>query len=252
MDIGSIESGKVTIKVLTTNNVSVTLRTDEKFNGKVIQPGVSSNKVSGEHGISIIIKIIDGDETRLFLMDTGGLVHTIFENSKQFSINLNEVDKLILSHGHYDHFGGMSTVIPLLKKNSEIYLNPDCYLQTYGAITKTGEEIPPEDIPEVIRKQKEKLAINRKMPALNRNLISNMANQTGVNVIETKEPVKLHEGIVTSGEIELFDEDELTKGIYIMKSRKEFEKNYFRDETTIYINIEDKGLVVITGCGDCG
>jgi 7,8-dihydropterin-6-yl-methyl-4-(beta-D-ribofuranosyl)aminobenzene 5'-phosphate synthase len=37
-----------------------------------------------------------------------------------------------------------------------------------------------------------------------------------------------------------------------VKSRKEFEKNTFRDEISIYINVKDKGLVVITGCGHCG
>lgn len=37
-----------------------------------------------------------------------------------------------------------------------------------------------------------------------------------------------------------------------MKSRKEFEKHYFRDETSIYFNIKDRGLVVLTGCGHNG
>ena len=48
------------------------------------------------------------------------------------------------------------------------------------------------------------------------------------------------------------DENELTKGIYMMKGRKEFVKNTFRDEISIYINVKDKGLVVITGCGHTG
>jgi len=40
--------------------------------------------------------------------------------------------------------------------------------------------------------------------------------------------------------------------MYIMKNRKEFENHNFRDETSIYFNIKDKGLVVLTGCGHCG
>ena len=249
-----IESGKITLKVLTTNEVSLTILTEDKFKGKVIQPGKSANRVTGEHGFSMSIEIKDGDEKHLFLIDTGGLLQTIIENSKQFNINLNEVEKLILTHGHFDHFGGLTKVIPELKEGCEIYLNPKCYAQLFAAVTKSGEELPPEDLTIAVKKlEKEgKVKLAGKMPQLNKNVIHNLADQNNVKIIETDEPVKLYKGITTGGEIELYDEDEVTKGIYIMKSRKEFEKHYFKDETSIYINVKDKGLVVITGCGHSG
>ena len=34
--------------------------------------------------------------------------------------------------------------------------------------------------------------------------------------------------------------------------KKDFEKHTFRDETSIYIKIKDKGLVILTGCGHSG
>ncbi|MFX1277424.1 MAG: hypothetical protein ACFFAT_20590, partial [Promethearchaeota archaeon] len=89
-------------------------------------------------------------------------------------------------------------------------------------------------------------------PSLNKKMIDNLAEQNNLKIIETKDPIKLSSGIVTSGEIEIFDENELTKGIYLMKSRKEFAKNTFRDEISLYINVKDDGLVVITGCGHAG
>ncbi len=249
-----IESGKVTLKVLTTNEVSITMLTEDKFNGKVIQPEKSANRVAGEHGFAMSIKIEDDDSTHFFLLDTGGLSQTIIENSKQFNINMNDVEKLILSHGHFDHFGGLTRIIPELKEGCEFYLNPNCYLQTFAAVTKTGEEILPEELANSLKKlEKEgKLKLVGKMPLLNKNVITNLTNQYNVKLIEITEPVKLYKGITTSGEIELFDKSELTKGIYIMKSRKEFKKHYFRDETSIYINIKGKGLVIITGCGHTG
>ncbi len=249
-----IESGKVIVKVLATNTTSITLLTEEKFNGKVIQPGVTANRAVGEHGLVMSISVQDNGEKHLFLLDSGGLSQTIVENSKQLGMNLNDVEKFVLSHGHIDHFGGLAGVLPLFNKGTEFILNPNCFNQNYIAIMKSGEVIPAEDLGVSLRtlEKEGKLGLNIKLPILSKNMINNLVDQHGIKLVETNEPVKLYKGIATSGEIELFDKEEVTKGIYIMKSRKEFETNYFRDETSIYINVKDKGLVVITGCGHCG
>lgn len=252
MDIGNIESGKLVIKVLTTNEVSLTILPKMNLADKVKYPGAAANRATGEHGLAMIIRIYEEEKSYNILIDTGGLVGTVIENSKQFNIDLSSVDKIILTHGHFDHFGSLANVIPLLKEGTEFYINPLCYQQFYGAITKSGEVIPAEQLPMVLKTRKEDFAMNRKMPALNKTVITNLSNQNGVKIIETSEPVKLYEGIMTSGEIELADPGEITKGLYIMKNRKEFTEHTFRDETSVYINIKNKGLVIITGCGHCG
>ena len=76
-----IESGNLTIKVLTTNSTSITLQSNPNFEGKVIQPGLAANKVSAEHGLAMSITIKDGDEKHLYLLDVGGLLETIINNS---------------------------------------------------------------------------------------------------------------------------------------------------------------------------
>ncbi|MFX0026289.1 MAG: MBL fold metallo-hydrolase [Candidatus Hermodarchaeota archaeon] len=252
--LDAIESGKITLKVLTTNEISITKLSEDKFNGKVIQPGKSVNRAMAEHGFAMSIDIIDNEEKHLYLLDTGGLTDAIIENSKQFNINLKDIEKLVLSHGHFDHFGGLPKLIPELKEGTKLYLNPDCFQQFFAAVTKTGEELPPEELADSIKayEKEGKVKLSGKLPLFSKTVVQNLADQHHIEVIETKEPVELYRGIMTSGEIELFDEEELTKGIYIMKSRKEFEKHYFRDETSIYFNIKDKGLVVLTGCGHCG
>ncbi|MFX1344438.1 MAG: hypothetical protein ACFFAI_04980 [Promethearchaeota archaeon] len=47
MDIGSIESGKIVIKVLTTNEVSLTILPKMNLIGKFIYPGAKANRVTG-------------------------------------------------------------------------------------------------------------------------------------------------------------------------------------------------------------
>lgn len=62
----------------------------------------------GEHGLSFLL---EGDETTLF--DTGqglGVVH----NLKMMGKDISSIKRIILSHGHYDHTGGL---LPVLKEH---------------------------------------------------------------------------------------------------------------------------------------
>ncbi|MHA1705917.1 MAG: MBL fold metallo-hydrolase [Promethearchaeota archaeon] len=253
-NLGKIEEGKVSVKILTTNEISMTILTEERFKGKVIQPEANANRLLGEHGLGMAITINDDDGKHLILYDTGGINQTMIGNAKQLGINLNEVEKLVLSHGHFDHFGSLMAVMPLLKEGTEIYINDDCYLQNYIALKKNGEEIPPEILGTSLRKMEKEgeLLLNKKLPLLNKRLIENLANEHGLKLIGEKQPIKLHDGVAISGEIELFDENEITKGFYIQKSKKEFYKHTFRDERAIIIKLSNEGLVILTGCGHCG
>src|SRR5207245_4277656 len=55
-----------------------------------------------------------GDETRIFLLDFGPTAQSELENLDLFKIDTAAVDGLILSHGHFDHFGGL---MPLLERD---------------------------------------------------------------------------------------------------------------------------------------
>ena len=250
-----IESGNLMIRILTTNTTLSTLLTEEKFGGKVIQPHTNSSKYFAEHGLAMSIEIKQGEETKKYLLDTGGPKNSIISNAEAMSIDFKDYDKLILSHGHVDHFGGLMSVLPKLKEGCEIILTPNSYNQNIILVPKSNQEFyTPEELTERFRElQKEDaFIINIKLPSMNRNMIENLVDQNKLKIVESEKPIKLTKGITTSGEIEIFDEKELTKGIYLMKRRKDFEKNSFRDENSIYINIKDKGLVVITGCGHTG
>lgn len=250
----NIESGKVCLKVLTNNLTSITVLTEEKFKGKVIQPAIAANRVVGEHGLSMAIEIEENDSKHLFLMDTGSLTQSIFENSKQLGVDLTQVEKLILTHGHFDHFGGLLSLLPQLKEGTEFIFNPKSYAQTVIIIQKSGEELSKKELSLGLKELEKEGRIrgSKKLPLLNKKMVVDLTEQNKIKMIETNEPVELYKGIVTSGEIELFDPEEVTKNIYLQKGRKDFEEHTFRDETALYFNIKDKGLVVLTGCGHCG
>ncbi|MFX1384712.1 MAG: MBL fold metallo-hydrolase [Promethearchaeota archaeon] len=249
-----IESGNLMLKILTTNTVDVTLSTEERFKGRVIQPQSEAVNVVGEHGLAVLIKIFDENLTHNYLFDTGGLQSTIINNSQVFKVNLNDIDKVILSHGHYDHFGGLENVFPQLKKGCEMYLNPECYYQTHQIVLKEGQETTLVELSKSLEKLVENGTIikHRKYPLLNKNLIAKLSMKYNIKLVESRKPQILNKGIITSGVIEIFDDNEVTKGRYVSDEMNQFKKYKARDETSIYINVKEKGLVILTGCAHSG
>ncbi|MFL6419458.1 MAG: MBL fold metallo-hydrolase [Nitrososphaeraceae archaeon] len=82
---------------------------DEKF---VLPPPVA------EHGFSALIQISEFDQSssennsnKKFLFDTGVSENGVLHNADVFGINIDKIDGIILSHGHFDHFAGVFNII---------------------------------------------------------------------------------------------------------------------------------------------
>ncbi|MDD3350526.1 MAG: MBL fold metallo-hydrolase [Eubacteriales bacterium] len=87
----------------------------------------SNNKdLKAEHGLSLYIN----QGKRKILFDTGAS-GAFAENAAQMKIDLSDVELMVLSHGHYDHGGGLKT---FLKENSKakIYLHSNAFGDFYS------------------------------------------------------------------------------------------------------------------------
>jgi len=79
---------------------------------KVLAENTSSSESLGsEHGLSLYIET----EKHKLLFDTGasGLFAA---NAEKLGVDLSEADTVVISHGHYDHGGGLKTFLDINKK----------------------------------------------------------------------------------------------------------------------------------------
>src|SRR6185369_10407722 len=63
------------------------------------------------HGLSLLITAYIGSEKRAVLFDAGPEGETFLRNAKILGVDLSEVEAVVLSHGHWDHAGGLVSAI---------------------------------------------------------------------------------------------------------------------------------------------
>ncbi|MFA7660406.1 MAG: MBL fold metallo-hydrolase [Anaerovoracaceae bacterium] len=101
---------------------------------KVLAENTSASKEFGnEHGLSLYLET----ENHKLLFDTGA--SSLFsENAKKLGVDLSKVDLAVISHGHYDHGGGLKTFLEINNK-ARIYLHQKAFDEHYANRSGSGK-----------------------------------------------------------------------------------------------------------------
>ena len=175
-----------------------------------------------EWGLSMFIEA-DGKKV---LFDTGMGIAAV-HNARLFGIDLSTTDKIVISHGHHDHTGGLSEVLKAIHKEVEIIAHPDIWAAKYGRRGKNPAHFA--GLP------------------FRRELLENL----GACFNMTAKPVRITERFITTGEIPMLtDYEEIDSGLFDKKTG-EMLPDELKDDLALVIDA-DYGLVVILGCAHRG
>ncbi|MHC4984391.1 MAG: MBL fold metallo-hydrolase [Planctomycetota bacterium] len=72
----------------------------------LVDDDTSSDSLKAEHGLAMIL----AGAGRNVLFDTGASGETLLANAAAMGIEVAQVDSVVISHGHYDHTGGLAAV----------------------------------------------------------------------------------------------------------------------------------------------
>lgn len=175
----------------------------------------------GEWGLSILVET---DELTV-LLDTGPGRSAAY-NADRLRLDLSKVEKIVLSHGHFDHTGGLKEILP--KTGSvEIIAHPDVWATKYS--------LPRDQKPRKIG-----------IPFPQQEL-----ENLGASFTLSQEPVWITDNIVTTGEIPMTtDFEEIDSNLYIEDEGEMFPDELLDDRGIIIKT--DAGLIVFSGCAHRG
>ena len=89
-----------------------------------------SPNLTAEHGLSLFVET----EDIRFLFDAGQ-TGTFADNARKLGVDLKTADFAVLSHGHYDHGGGMGRFLEL-NRRAKIYVNENAFGGYHNGVQK--------------------------------------------------------------------------------------------------------------------
>jgi 7,8-dihydropterin-6-yl-methyl-4-(beta-D-ribofuranosyl)aminobenzene 5'-phosphate synthase len=137
---------KLSVRVLVDSASDIFFR-PQAVSGVKTEPGRSSNSLRPLHsewGLSLLLEPERGNDKRTFLLDYGWTPEAINGNMELLKVDASKIDTLILSHGHFDHWGGMMGFLDRHRKDlpADITMyagGEDNFCQRYNRMGGLGE-----------------------------------------------------------------------------------------------------------------
>ena len=176
-----------------------------------------------EHGFSLFIEV----EGKKILFDTGQSGDFI-ENAKSTNKNLNDLDFCVISHGHYDHSGGLKKLVSVIDKFPQLIVGEEFFKPKYKKIDVSNYQFNGNSFDECFI----------------------LMNQISLRKVK-EDMIYLTKKIIVFHSFFSHTEYEKKNKRFFVKENTDFIQDNFDDEISLGI-VTKKGLVVIVGCSHVG
>jgi 7,8-dihydropterin-6-yl-methyl-4-(beta-D-ribofuranosyl)aminobenzene 5'-phosphate synthase len=188
------------------------------------------------HGLSLVIRAVAGDREHVVLFDAGPVDYAVEHNGMRLGIDFGAIETVVLSHGHWDHGGGLLKAIELMQagapqRTTPIYLHPGMFAergqrQPDGGVLPMGLLPTPDDFA-----------------------------KAGAQPVVTDAPQLMLGGMFyLSGEIPRVTTYEIgLQGHVRRNAADEWEADpLIMDERFLAVAVKGKGVVIFTACSHAG
>jgi 7,8-dihydropterin-6-yl-methyl-4-(beta-D-ribofuranosyl)aminobenzene 5'-phosphate synthase len=229
LPLPEVDEAKITI--LMDNSIDLLMANTEVAQRLPLGPNPFDRPLPmAEHGFSVSITVRQGEKRGAVLFDTGVSRKGILYNLDALELNASDLQAIILSHGHADHAMGLPGLIDRLgTRRLPLVLHPDAYLQRRLVLPNGTEINLPAPKPADFRRE-------------------------NIDLIEEVGPSMLVDNMVlVSGEVARTTEFEKGFRVHQAKRHEVWEPDpLIMDDQCAVINVRDKGLIILTGCGHAG
>ncbi|HNX39057.1 MAG TPA: MBL fold metallo-hydrolase [Methanothrix sp.] len=190
----------------------------------------SNSHLLAQHGLSILMSLdLGGGEGMKLLWDTGASSEVMLHNAAALNIDLDAIDLICLSHGHYDHTGGLMGVLAQRKSRGRERLGVLCHPDVFAAKLKARPGLKFIGLP----------------------FTETQVEAEGGIWMQCRGPVPIAPGLTTTGEIPRREAFEAVEGFWTIREDR-YCPDSIPDDQALAADIPGKGLVVITGCAHSG